>query len=53
MKGSTLIETLLYIALLSILMTGVFSFAQFLIFSAPSHDTIESDNELILKQFYE
>jgi type II secretory pathway pseudopilin PulG len=49
MKGSTLIETLIYIALLSILMIGVFSSVYVLM---RPQDT-GSDTTLLLKNYNE
>ncbi len=55
MKGSTLIETLIYIALLSILMVGVFSSVYILIDSGNRSSRVEGerDTQLLLKNYHE
>ena len=54
MKGNTLIETIIYIALLSVLMIGVFSSVYTIIHSEEktSMDN-ENDNLLLLKKYHE
>jgi type II secretory pathway pseudopilin PulG len=53
MKGSTLIETLLYIALLSLLMIGVFSSVYVLIHQSTREEINEEDTNILLKNYYE
>lgn len=54
MKGSTLIETLIYIALLAILMLGVFSSIYMTIRLEERSGVIEeSDSDLLLKNYHE
>ena len=52
MRGSTLLETLIYITLLSILMIGVFS-SVFVLIDTEKSDTVEKDSVLINKKLYE
>lgn len=53
-KGITLIETLIYISLLSILMGGVLS-SIFMIIDSEQRDKVksEADYELILEKYHE
>ncbi len=55
MKGMTLIETLIYISLLSILMVGVFSSVYVVIDSGEKKHQIDvqKDTELLLKNYHE
>lgn len=54
MKGTTLIETLIYIALLSVLMIGIFSSVHTVIDSAKREEMqSEKDAALLLKKYYE
>ncbi len=54
MKGNTLIETLVYVSLLSILMIGVFSSVYVLIRSEErTRISNENDSLLILKNYHE
>ena len=53
-KGMTLIETLVYIALLSILMVGVFSSVYVIIYSNEKQSRVnEADTALLLKKYHE
>ncbi len=53
-KGTTLIETLIYLTLLSLLITGVFSSVYIIIHSA-DRDQIKNDQDtdLLLKNYHE
>ncbi len=52
-KGNTLIETLIYISLLSILMMGVFSSIYSIIYLENRSIKInEKDNSLLLENFF-
>ena len=54
MKGSTLIETLIYIALLSLLIIGVFSSVYILIHSVGRDDKLSNqDQSLLLENYHE
>ncbi len=55
MKGTTLIETLIYIALLSLLITGVFSSVYIVIHSGEREGVNESEENtaLLLKNYHE
>ncbi len=53
MKGFTLIETLVYIALLSVLMIGVFSSVFIFINKEQRSDQVEADSGMLNQTFYE
>lgn len=54
MKGSTLIETLIYITLFSILMMGIFSSISMIIHLQEKHTSISATSTtLLLKNYYE
>lgn len=54
MKGATLIETLIYIALLSLLIVGVFSSVYVVTSSGERQNRIsEQDELLLLKNYHE
>ncbi len=54
MKGMTLIETLIYIALLSILMIGVLSSVYTLMASKGETEAqLQADSELLIKTYHE
>ncbi len=53
-KGFTLIETIIYIALLSIILSGIFSsLFGFLNSKINTRDISQSDYELLISNFYE
>ncbi len=53
MKGVTLIETLIYLALLSLLFVGIFSSAYMMInLKQREGNSLKIDNEMILKTYY-
>ncbi len=53
MKGNTLIETLIYIALLSLLMVGVFSSVGIMSDTNGSRSENEEELNLLLKNYHE
>lgn len=53
-KGFTLIETIIYIGLISILMIGVFSLVMNYVYSSQNKSSFsEKDYEMLIKNFHE